>query len=61
MSRGKIAFKQGPCGIISLKRYPVTHVCALAVSCAAVLSSHLVFGCVKSCCVIMPIVVILII
>ena len=43
MSRGKIAFEQGPCGIISLERYTATHVFALAVSFAAALP--LVFLC----------------
>ena len=37
MSRGKIAFEQGPCGFVSLERYTATHVFALAVSSSCVL------------------------
>ena len=47
MSRGKIAFEQGPCGIVSLERYTATHVFALAVSSRAVCAAAalaLIFG-----------------
>ena len=47
MSRGKIAFEQGPCGIVSLERYTATHVFALAVSSSCVLLLLSFFLCSK--------------